>query len=326
VKRNKLTRSLKKAGIIALIVLSVLMGLPYLVPLSQAGPLMDALPFDNSQREQVNGVLFHYRVYPPPDGPFRGKLLLIHGLGGSTFSYEAAAPLIARQGYHVVSVDLPGFGFSDRNPAYPHSQANRAKDLWQLLALIDMKMEGGPALASWHLAGHSMGGGTAAAMALQNEGRTKSLILIDPALFSAQGGSAFTSFEPLSRWLQVALERFLLHENGVRRFLTSAYGREPGAEETKGYLTPLLLPGTARALASFVKTAENQDAALLKGISTPIFALWGSEDTLVPLSQSERLLAIRPDTSLSVIAGAAHCPMETHTWEFVRIVLQALAE
>ena len=325
-KRNKLKRAVKKAGAIVLIVLTALTCLPYFVPVSQAGPSLDAGPFANSQRETVNGTLFHFRMYPPPDGSVKGKMLLIHGLGGSTFSFEAAAPLIARQGYYVLSVDLPGFGFSDRSAAYDHSQANRAMDLWKLLTILDQKMESGLAGAPWHLAGHSMGGGTAVAMALKDEGRTKSLILIDPALFDGDRKGVFSSFAPLSRWLQVALERLLLNESGIRRFLASAYGREPGPQEVKGYLTPLLLPGTAAALAGFVSTAESQDTALLKGVSTPIMAIWGSEDTLVPIDQAERLLAIRPDLSLRVMAGAAHCPMETHTEAFVQAVLQGLAE
>ena len=316
---------MKTIGIIMLSLFPVLLVLPYLVPLSQAVPITDAGPCINSQSEMVNGTLFHFRVYLPSDEAVTGKVLLVHGLGGSTFSFEAAAPLIAGQGYCVVSVDLPGFGFSDRNPGYDHSQANRAKDLWQLLTIIDQKMGHELAVAPWHLAGHSMGGGTVAAMAIQSEGRTKSLILIDPALLDAARGGVLFSIAPVNRWLQVALERFLLNESSIKRFLTSAYGRTPGPEEIKGYLTPLTLPGTAGALAGFVKTARNEDANLLKGISTPIFAIWGSEDTLVPLNQSARLREIRPDISLSVIAGAAHCPMETHTDAFVQIVALALA-
>jgi pimeloyl-ACP methyl ester carboxylesterase len=134
------------------------------------------------------------------------------------------------------------------------------------------------------------------------------------------------SFPPAGRWLQVALEHFLLTENNIKRFLTSAYGRAPTPDQIKGYLTPLTLPGTAASSANLFKTARNEDARLLKGISTPILALWGSEDTWVPVSESQRLMKIRPDVTLSIIEGAAHCPMETHMDEFVRVVLSWLSQ
>ena len=325
-KRNDPKRVLRAIGITVLCVLLALTALPYLIPLSQAASMAGLKPFDNSDRAVIRGTSFHFRIYPSSESRVKGKVLFVHGLGGSTFSFEAAAPLITRQGYYGVLVDLPGFGYSDRSPAYDHSQANRADDLWQLLTIIDYSLQNELAAAPWHLAGHSMGGGTVVAMALQNEGRTRSLILIDPALFAAARGSMAATFPPVSRWLQVALEHLLLTESGIKRFLTSAYGRAPTPGQIKGYLTPLTLPGTAASSANLFKTARNEDASLLNDISTPILAMWGSEDTWVPVSESRRLMEIRPDVTLSIIQGAAHCAMETHTDEFVRVVLSWLSQ
>ncbi len=325
-KHNRRKRTLKAIGISVLSGLLLLAALPYLIPLSQAASMASLKPFENSQRAVINGTSFHYRSYPSTETLVKGKVLFVHGLGGSTFSFEPAAPLIARQGYHVVLVDLPGFGYSDRNPGYDHSQANRAEYLWQLLDIIDHSLQGELAGLPWHLAGHSMGGGTVTAMALQNEGRTRSLILIDPALFDTLRGIGAAAFPPVSRWLQVALEHLLVTENNIKRFLTSAYGSVPTRAQIQGYLAPLTLPGTAAASANLLKTARNEDASLLKGISTPILALWGSEDTWVPVSQAQRLLEIRPDVTLGIIRGAAHCPMETHTDEFVQALLSWLSQ
>ena len=320
-KRNDPKRVLKAIGITVLCALLVLTAVPYLIPLSQPVLTASLKPFYNSDRAVIRGTSFHFRTYPPSESQVKGKVLFVHGLGGSIFSFEAAAPLIARQGYYVVLVDLPGFGYSDRNPEYDHNQANRADDLWHLLTIIDNTLQGELAGVPWHLAGHSMGGGTVAAMALQNEGRTRSLILIDPALFDMARGSIAVTFPPVGRWLQVALEHLLLTESGVRRYLTSAYGRVPTPDQIKGYLTPLTLPGTAASIANILKTAKNEDASQLKGISSPILALWGSEDTWVPASESQRLREIRPDVTLSIIEGAAHCPMETHTNAFVQTII-----
>ncbi len=45
----------------------------------------------------------------------------------------------------------------------------------------------------------------------------------------------------------------------------------------------------------------------------PILAIWGENDTWVPLSELDPLLAVRDDVKVEIIEGAGHCPMETHT-------------
>lgn len=99
-------KRLQKAGWILLSVLLVLMLLPYLIPLSAPAAVLPQPPFSNSAFDQVNNVSFHYRVFEPMGTP-KAKLLLLHGLGGSTFSFEEAAPKLSQQGILVLAVDLP---------------------------------------------------------------------------------------------------------------------------------------------------------------------------------------------------------------------------
>lgn len=320
---KKKNRFLKIIGWTLLGVLAILFLVPFLIPLSQASQTIEK-PFWNSEFVNIGENSFHYRHYPAAGERAKGKILFVHGLGGSTFSYEGAAPKLAEAGWFVVSADLPGFGYSSRNPDYNHEQTNRAKDLWAMLEGIDLELE--PALAGlpWYLSGHSMGGGTVTAMALSNEARSAGLILIDPALSPSTGGGAITGFPPAVRLMQVALERFLLGEGGVKRFLTSAYGRVPTQVEINGYLAPLTRPGTAKAAGNLFKTAGGPDAARLNNTTLPILAFWGSEDTWVPPAEAQKLTEIRPDALIHIVEGAAHCPMETHTEEFVSTLLHWL--
>ncbi|HSK68320.1 MAG TPA: alpha/beta hydrolase, partial [Candidatus Limnocylindria bacterium] len=308
----------RTAAIALAAVLALLMGAPYLVPLSAPPALAAPGPFNNSATEVVRGTPFHFRTYAP-QGAVSGKLLLVHGLGGSTFSFEEAAPALAAQGLLVVSVDLPGFGYSARDPAYDHSQANRARDVWALLDALDATLEPAFAAAPWFLGGHSMGGGTVAAMAMADAPRTRGLVLIDAALFETPRSEA-ASFPPVLRWTQVVLERFLINERNIARMLASAYGREPTAEQVQGYLAPLRLPGTARALRNFVLTSRNEDPSRLAGLGVPILAVWGSEDAWVPITELDRLRELVPEASAYIVQGAGHCPMETHPEEFVAAV------
>ena len=170
-------------GKVFLVILVVLLlaafVLPYLVPLSAPADTAEGLPFVNSAFFEAGGTPIHYRLAVPEGPAPLGKLLLVHGLAGSTFSFEALTPLLVQAGVVVVSVDLPGFGYSSRDLDYDHSQRNRAHTLWQLLSQVDQGFAPDLAAQPWHLAGHSMGGGTAYAMALQQPDRARSLVLMD---------------------------------------------------------------------------------------------------------------------------------------------------
>lgn len=305
--------------------LFVMVFLPYCLPLSQP-VAQGAAPFDNSAFYAQEGIFLHYRTFVPEKADFFGKLLLVHGFAGSTFSFEALAPLLAKEGYLVVAVDLPGFGYSDRNLSFDHSQANRAQLAWGLLAHIDQGLPPGFAAMPWHLLGHSMGGSTVVSMALDSKARVASLILLNAALFEQGAGAALWRIPPLSRWLPVALERVLINEGTIRSLLASAYGSQPEAWQVAGYLAPLQLPGTASSFVNMLKTTKNEDVSQLSGLKLPLLSIRGQEDTWVSKGQQDRLLALLPDTTSRVIPQAHHCPMETHPSQVMDILLPWLAQ
>lgn len=303
----KKTSRLKKIGLGFLSVLLLLAVLPYVIPLSKASPLEK--PFENSNFFQTSepDTRIHYRVYAP-ENPV-GYLVMIHGLGGSTFSYTENAPIFKQAGYFVVTLDLPGFGYSSRSVRENHSQVHRADLVWSLLESFgDQK---------WHLLGHSMGGGTVAAMALQRPEATASVIWVDGALFETnRANSRLLAFPSIERWLQVLLEHLLLSESRIEDFLTSAYGQPPTRDQVLGYLEPLQVKGTARAAGALLKTAKNVPSEALAEIKAPTLALWGLEDTWVPFSDTLKLGQLLPALEVMGIEGAGHCPMETHPQEF----------
>ena len=305
--------------------LLLFVSVPYLIPLSEAGPV--SVPYENSHILSVEGSSVHFRTWLPESGTMKGKLLFVHGLGGSTFSFEKNAPALAEAGYAVLAADLPGFGYSSRRTDENHAQAHRAALLWQVLDAAD-RMPGLQAgeMQPWHLAGHSMGGGSVAAMALARPDRTASLILIDGALFDAGRRNRLLTLPVFSRWLQVLLEHVLIQPRRIESFLTSAYGRPPEASDVTGYLTPLSLPGTARSALSMLRTTQSLSEDELAGITSPVLALWGENDTWVPLAEADRIRRLLPQTALQVIPSAGHCPMETHADAFNKQLLSWLGD
>jgi len=73
-----------KAVAISLITICILLLFPYLIPDRPETTAPDR-PFPESRTALIEGVLIHYRSFDAV-GEEQGKILLVHGMGGSTFS------------------------------------------------------------------------------------------------------------------------------------------------------------------------------------------------------------------------------------------------
>ncbi len=96
-------------------------------------------------------------------------VLYLHGAGGANW-YPMLERLSA--GYRVLVPEHPGFGRSPI-PEWMASVGDLAFFYLDVLAALDLK--------SVHLVGHSLGGWTAAEIAIRNTARLKSLTLMAPA-------------------------------------------------------------------------------------------------------------------------------------------------
>jgi pimeloyl-ACP methyl ester carboxylesterase len=85
-------------------------------------------------------------------------VILLHGFGGSTFSWRLTLPALADAGYSAVALDLRGFGLSDKDGGADHGHAAQAR---YVAALMDEL-----AIQDAVVVGHSMGGNVAAHLAV----------------------------------------------------------------------------------------------------------------------------------------------------------------
>ena len=105
---------------------------------------------------RLNGVRIHYLTCGEGE-----PLVLVHGRGSAAALF---APILAAlaAGRRVIALDLPGWGLSEKPPFTGHTAAD-AVGVWRdaLLGFLDDQ-----GLTQTDLAGHSMGGLAALAVAL----------------------------------------------------------------------------------------------------------------------------------------------------------------
>lgn len=124
----------------------------------------------------------HYHEAGIGNGP---TIVLLHGGGpgaSSWSNFSRNIPVLARD-FHVIAVDQPGYGKSDKpteHPQYFVHSASALKDLLDTLGITDRV----------HLLGNSLGGGTSVRFALDYPDRAGKLILMGP------GGLSTNLFAP----------------------------------------------------------------------------------------------------------------------------------
>ena len=291
---------------------------------SRAQEITDPVkPYNNSHFYKVDSAVIHYRIYNEPGQ--KGKVLLVHGFCGSTFCWRKNIDTLLKAGYQVVAIDLPGFGYSDRNLHVNQSNSGRARMIWNLLSMIDKEDH-----RKWNIVGHSMGGGAVEAMALMNPDRVQTVTLVDGMVFirnqSMKG--AFITMAKIKGTNDILVslaKQDIISYRSMARLMKKVYGRPLDSAEMKGYADPLRITGSAASVINIYANAHEIRHLHADGLlDLPVLVVWGKKDKTIYLSTAKKLKRNVPNIDLRIIAGAYHAPMETHAQQFNDILIDFL--
>jgi 3-oxoadipate enol-lactonase len=232
-------------------------------------------------------------------GTARGWAVLLHGVGGGREAWNGVAPTLARRGWNVAAVDLPGYGLS--SAIAPYTLAGMSA---QVLALLDHL--GAPRAL---LVGHSMGGMLAQEIHALAPERVAGLVL-------ANTSPAFG--RPESDWQQDFLrQRFAPLEAGLgmpglaAQLVPTMLGPDapPAAAQAAQALMASVPEATYRAALAALVAFDRR--AALPGIAVPTLVVTGEHDTAAPPAVSQRMKQKIPRAALCILAGAGHlAPIE----------------
>lgn len=235
-------------------------------------------------------------------------LLLLHGLGGSSYTWRLVAPKLAAA-HRVIAIDLRGFGRSDKPFDLAYSPAHHAAVVRAFIT--EQKL---PPLT---LVGHSFGGLLAMLLAQDRRlapNRISRLVLMDAPLYPQpfSPGVAFLR-QPLLPYLALTLVpgelpttiALMMEKFGFER-LTS--------RDISIYADPLGDPGGPHALIETAVQIVPRDLdriiARYPAVTKPTLLIWCREDQVVPLASGRRLARTLPQARLAVIDGCDHVPPE----------------
>jgi len=258
----------------------------------QDWPLREASRF-----VEAGGLTWHVQMLG--SGPV---VLLLHGTGASTHSWRDVAPLLA-DAATVVSVDLPGHGFTQGRPRGGLGLPGMAGAVAALLATLGVV----PAL----IAGHSAGAAIAARLTLDG-GAHAPIAAIAPALlpFPGLSGPIFSGMaglvlaNPLAAHLISGLAR---DEGRVARFMGRSTGSRLDARGVALYRRLFASPehcrGTIAMMAAWDLYALQR---ALPRLAVPVHVLHGDRDSAIPVSAARRAAGSVGDGRFELVPGLGH--------------------
>ena len=225
-------------------------------------------------------------------------ILLIHGFDSSIFEFRRLVPQLAPD-VHVWTMDLLGFGFTDRAcgaPMTPAAIKQHLYSFWQ-------QQIGEPMI----LAGASMGGAAAIDFTLDFPEAVEKLVLLDSAGFAAGPAMGKFMVPPLDSWAT----SFLKNPGVRRRISQQAYCDRtlvtPDAELCASL--HLQMPDWKEALIAFTKSGGyNFLSNCIQKIACPTLIIWGEQDKILGTKDAQRFKQTIPTSELVWIPQCGHVP------------------
>lgn len=306
-------------------------------PISQPSGGGSGRPVEAPRERWVDcdGLWVHTADWEPARAvPGAPRVLLVHGLGGSTVNWELVGPLFAEQlGTRVTAIDLPGFG----RTRLDHRAPTFATHLDLLVSFLDDR---GPAI----VLGNSMGGALGVALAAGHPELVDGLVLVNAALPRPRG-----NLEQLTRTAKFAALTLPRAATPIVRTRARALGHEGlvDATLTLALAHPEQLDPAVRAKmvalagerAGFPETATSYTLSggslfrylagpMRRDLATvrcPTLIVHGRRDRLVPVGFARAQARRRRDWPFVELDGCGHVPQLEQPDRFVGTVTTWLA-
>ena len=238
----------------------------------------------------------------------RQKAILIHGWSSSSYAMSPLVQMLSQR-FHVVSVDLPGYGASPRFTKSISIQAYA-----DLMAEFAEQISDGAVI----VVGHSMGGMIALNMAMSYPVLIERMVLIAPTITGRLSNTVNTVISPVTMMERFGLGQVLVSSvEGAYVGITDRLMRPVSfadrtgiTEEEYGRLrADARRPGQGRVRAEcFFAMRDNDLRGRVGEVQVPALVIWGAEDNTVPLRDAGVVADEWPQADLRILPKAGHWP------------------
>ena len=250
----------------------------------------------DSKNIKVNGRDIHYLTAGQGD-----PLVVIHGGAGGAETWKKNIAALC-DNYTVYAPDLPGYGGSQ-----PLAGDYYIPELTEFVDSFSDNL----GLESFHLMGHSLGGGVALNYALKSPHKIRKLVLISSLCLGRE----------IALWVRLLSIPAKSIGEAIVAVLKTVKWLVKTLLIPVEFVMPLSLASVNLGVS--VTTIKEQTLVLanrLSEIVAPTLLVWGAKDPIVPVSHAYAAAQLIPDCQLKVFQGRGHNVHRDEIGEFSRLL------
>ncbi len=259
---------------------------------------------ERSKFINVEGARLHYQEFGDRTAP---TLVLIHGFTASLYVWHRVAPLLADAGFHVIAVDLIGFGYSEKPRWFDYSIQSQARMISRFMNRLG--------IGRATLVGSSYGGAVAMTICLDYPEFVEKLVLIDAVINDEVLQHPILRLASI-RGVGEVITPFLVDSRAMlRRRMRGTLAKVNHRLITKDRVSNVIRPlAAADGHYSVLATSRAWDAGRIEQdahlINQPTLIIWGEEDKIVKIHNGYKLHDSILNSRFVVLKNCGHVPAE----------------
>ena len=238
-----------------------------------------------------------------------GNVLLIHGLGASAERWAHVIPHLSKK-YHVIALDLIGYGFSDK-PSVDYTPAFFSQFIFDFLNTLG--------ITKTSMIGSSLGGQIVTECAITQSKIIEKIVLVSPSGIMKQSTPTFDAY---------TLAALYPTQDGTKTAFQMMAGehKEIDSDTVDGFIQRMTLPNAKMAFMSTILGIRNAGSLSerLGKISVPTLIVWGKQDTLIPITYSKDFVSSIKNCQFVEMESSGHTPYVEEPKKFSEIVFKFL--
>ncbi len=276
-------------------------------------------PYEDSRYFEYGDYDIHYRVVPAK-GERKGRIMMLHGFLCSTYTWRNMVPLFAQAGYDCVMADLPNFGFSTR-------ESDEITIVERETLIVELMKSIAP-VDEWIVAGHSMGGGVATNIAIENP--VDALLLYCPAPqseFPEAMEGIMTS--GIMKGIMNAFFKYGTKIDILVKFIIFAATMDWDFSmnyDVSGVTDAVQYDGFGGGMCEMMYSVKATDLANADKVKCPVLICQASQDIIINDTMKTQMHEAFPDAATYVVEGGGHQCIENRADELCKVTLDFIDE
>lgn len=265
---------------------------------------------------KIDGVNVHFRDegYSTDSIP----IVLIHGTGSSLHTFNGWTAKL-KQKHRIIRMDLPAYGLTGAFPSRDYSMKNYVLFVKRFLKALD--------IPKCVLGGNSLGGGIAWNFAVDYPEMVDKLILIDASGYPTEAKSVPLAFKIAQTPIINTLFTLITPRFIAKKSVENVYADKSKVSEAlvDRYFQLTLRKGNRQAFIDKLTAHKNPSRyQKIKCLKQKTLVLWGEKDELIPSEAAYKFDADLPNSTVVILEGLGHVPMEENPTKSLAPVISFL--